>query len=347
MLLNGEPIRSVGGVEVSFRQRVPKARKELEMVARDRLGNETSATIPLDLSGKVRPSIRLALAGSGESPLVLAASAAGKDTRPPEIKLKGWTESQTVFLDKIYIEGQVVDEGTVESLTINKTPVLRRKGQSIFFGHLAELREGDNEILVEAKDQAGNLAEKKLLVKRRVPQALQLQERLSLSVLPFEQNGVVSESSVSFQDRLIDSLVNQNRFRVVERAKLDVILQEQKLSSTELIDKNTALRLGKLVAAQSIVTGSIIETGTGTEIVARLVDTETSEILASEDVYDEVKDPAAFKGPGRGDGRQVSPCLSSSRRPCPSAKRKRHIHGSWPGQGQAQQKTASFSRKSL
>ena len=300
LVLNGEPLREVGGAEVSFRQRVPKLRKELELVARDRLSNETSATIPLDLSGKAWPSIRLALAGSGEAPLVLAASATGKDTRPPEIKLKGWTESQTVFLDKIYIEGQAVDEGTVESLTINKAPVLRRKGQSIFFGHLAELREGDNEILIEAKDQAGNLAEKKLLVKRRVPQALQLQERLSLSVLPFEQNGVVSEASVSFQDRLIDSLVNQNRFRVVERAKLDVILQEQKLSSTELIDKNTALRLGKLVAAQSIVTGSIIETGTGTEIVARLVDTETSEILDSEDVYDEVKDPSALRGLAEG-----------------------------------------------
>jgi TolB-like protein/tetratricopeptide (TPR) repeat protein len=299
LLLNKEPIRSVGAVEVSFRQRIPKATKELEMAARDRLGNETSATIPLDFSGKVRPPMRLALAGSGESPLVLTASA-GKDTRPPEIKLKGWTESQTVFLDKIYIEGQAVDEGTVESLTINQTPVLRRKGQSIFFGHLAELREGDNEILIEAKDQAGNLGEKKLLVKRRIPQALQIQERLSLSVLPFEQNGVVSESSLSFQDRLIDSLVNQNRFRVVERAKLDVILQEQKLSSTELIDKNTALRLGKLVAAQSIVTGSIIETGTGMEIVARVVDTETSEILASEDVYDEVKDPAALRSLAEG-----------------------------------------------
>jgi TolB-like protein len=299
LLVNNEPIRSVSGVEVSFRQHVPKSRKELELLARDRLGNETSATIPLDLSGKVKPSVRLAMVGSAEAPLVLAALA-GKDTRPPEIKLKGWTESQTVFLDKIYIEGQVVDEGTVDSITINKVSVLRRKGQSIFFSHLAELREGDNEILIEAKDQAGNLAEKRISVTRKVPHALQLQERLSLSVLPFEQNGIVSESSLSFQDRLIDSLVNQNRFRVVERAKLDVILQEQKLSSTELIDKSTALRLGKLMAAQSIVTGSIVESRTGTEIVARLVDTETSEILASEDVYDEVKDAVALRGLAEG-----------------------------------------------
>jgi TolB-like protein len=300
LLLDDEPLRSLGGVEVSFRQRVPKSKTEMRMVAIDRLGNETSAMMSLELSGEARPSIRLALAGSREFPLVLSASPAGKDTRPPEIKLKGWSDSQTVFLNKIYMEGQAVDEGTVESLAINKTPVLRRKGQSIFFGHLAELREGDNEILIEAKDQAGNLAEKKLLVKRRVPQALQLQERLSLSVLPFEQKGVMSESSIAFQDRLIDSLVNQNRFRVVERGKLDLILQEQKLSRTDLVDKATALRLGKLVAAQSIVTGSIIETGTGTEIVARLVDTETSEILDSEDVYDEVKDHAGLRGLAEG-----------------------------------------------
>ena len=86
-----------------------------------------------------------------------------------------------------------------------------------------------------------------------------------------------------------------NRFRVVERNKLDLVLQEQKLSRTELIDKSTALRTGKLVAAQSIVTGTIVETRTGIEIVARMIDTETSEILAIQDVYDEAKDLAALR----------------------------------------------------
>ena len=82
---------------------------------------------------------------------------------------------------------------------------------------------------------------------------------------------------------------------MIERDKLDLILNEQKLSRTELIDKSTALRLGKLVAAESIVTGSIIETRTGIEIVGRMIDTETSEILDTEDVYDESKDLQAQK----------------------------------------------------
>jgi phage terminase large subunit-like protein len=43
------------------------------------------------------------------------------------------------------------------------------------------------------------------------------------------------------------------------------------------------------------MTGSIIETRTGIEIVGRMIDTETSEILATEDVYDEIKDIPALR----------------------------------------------------
>jgi len=236
--------------------------------------------------------IRLA---SAEPVSVLAGLLGPKDTRPPDIKLKGWTDSQTVMLEKAYIEGQVIDEGTVAELKINRTPIIRRKGQYVFFNYLAELQKGENKIVIEAEDEAGNGSQKKISVTRKIPTALRLQERLSLTVLPFEQNGAASEMSLSFQDRLIDSLVDLDRFRVVERNKLDLILQEQKLSQTELIDKSTALRMGKLVAAESIVTGSITETKTGIEIVARLIDTETSEILATEDVYDEVKDLAGLR----------------------------------------------------
>ncbi|MCK4486075.1 MAG: hypothetical protein KAU38_04845, partial [Desulfobacterales bacterium] len=197
-------------------------------------------------------------------------------------------------------EGQVSDESKIESLTINQMPILRRQGLHIFFSHMADLKEGENIISIEARDEAGNRTSKKITVTRRVPKALQLAERLSLTAFPFEQKGEVSEASLAFQDNLIDALVNQNRFRVVERDKLDVILEEQKLSRTRLFDKRIALKLGRLVAAQSVITGSIIETRTGIEIVARMIDAETSEILATEDVYDEVKDLPALRSLAEG-----------------------------------------------
>ncbi len=346
LTINGQVLAVEAGTEVPFTRRLTTDTDTLDLVAKDRLGNQTSARIPLvatrspvgthrgkysDKSPCLRSAIHIPIVpqsairnpNSGQStidnrqssiptPVLLACADSdasigllaglfgSRDTRPPSIRLKGWTDTQTVFLEKVYIEGQIMDDSKIVSLSINQVPILRRKGLRVFFSHLADLQKGENNITIEAGDEAGNCATKRISIIRNVPKALQLDERLSLTVLPFEQKGTISEASLSFQDNLIDSVVNQNRFRVVERDKLALILREQKLSRSKLIDKSTALRLGRLLAAQSIITGSIIETRTGIEIVGRMIDTETSEILATEDVYDEVKDLPALRSLAEG-----------------------------------------------
>ncbi len=298
--IDGEPLSVKEEIEVFFEKKFKLQKDELLLAAKDRLGNQTSAGIPARESTAERFPVRIASNDPVMAHTVLAAIFGSKDKNPPIIKLKGWTDNQTVYLDKVYIEGKISDESKIESLKINQVPTLRRKGQNIFFSHLAELKEGKNSINIEAQDEAENKSSKTITVLREVPQALQLEERMSLTVMPFEQKASLSEGSLMYQDYLINALVNENRFRIIERDKLDVILQEQKLSQTKLIDRKTALKLGKLVAAQSILTGSIIETRTGTEIVGRLIDTETSEILATQDVYDEAKDPQAMKALAEG-----------------------------------------------
>jgi TolB-like protein len=293
--INGQSIAVGKGTDILFSRKLVPDNNYLELTARDRLGNQTSATIPLARATVAKMPVMLAGIAADTNDLFLAGLFGPADNRPPTINLKGWAGTQTVFLKKIYIEGEVSDESKIVSLAINKIPVMRREGTSIFFGHLAELKKGSNDFLIEARDARGNTASKTISVTRQIPKALQLEERLSISILPFEQKGEISEHSTAFQDNLTNALVNLNRFRIVERDKLDVVLQEQKLSRTKLVDRKTALKLGRLVAARSIITGSIIETRTGIEIVARLIDTETSEILDTEDVYDEVKDLRALK----------------------------------------------------
>ena len=295
LLLNGRPVAIEPGIEVFFSERIPSGKGELELIARDSLGNQTTADIPLPSIQSRRSAPMLAGIQTDSGHFLLSALFGPKDTRPPDISLKGWTETQTVFLEKVYIEGQVSDENKVVSLSANQKPILRRAGQTLFFSHLAHLKEGENTIAIEARDEAGNTAALKITVIRKVPKALQLQERLSLTVLPFEQKGSVTEPGLSFQDNLINSLVDQDRFRVVERNRLDLILQEQKLSRTQLVDQSTALKLGKLVAAGSVITGSMVESRTGVEIVARMIDTETSEIIETEDVFDEAGDLQTLK----------------------------------------------------
>jgi TolB-like protein len=294
LTINGHAIPIQKGEEAFFTEWITTAGESLEVVASDRLGNRTSAQVNLTPTTTSKTPIILACADSGSN-LLLAGLFSPKDVRPPRIKLKGWTDTQIVFLEKAFIEGQVVDHSNVASLAINETPVLRRKGRHIFFNHLAELVVGKNEITIISEDKFGNTATRKILIQRRLPAALQLSERMSTTVLPFEQKRTLSEASLSFQDSLIHYLVGRNRFRMIERDLLDTILEEQKLSQTKLIERSTALKVGKLVAAQSIITGSIIETRQGIEIVARMIDTETAEIIATADVYDEAKDLGALR----------------------------------------------------
>ena len=129
------------------------------------------------------------------------------------------------------------DDGMIESLTLNRQPIMRRKGNRIFFNQVLRLKKGKNIVTIKARDDAGNVTSRELVVTRDVPKALQLDERLSMTVFPFGQQGVVSGATNAFSDNLTDALVNRNRFRLIERDKLDLILQEQKLSRSSLIEK--------------------------------------------------------------------------------------------------------------
>ena len=67
-----------------------------------------------------------------------------------------------------------------------------------------------------------------------------------------------SPLSLGATDLMINALLNANRFRVFERAKLDLLLQEQNFQNfSGLVDQTTAVKLGKMIGVDAILTGSI------------------------------------------------------------------------------------------
>jgi tetratricopeptide (TPR) repeat protein/TolB-like protein len=294
--LNEIPATILKDAEVPFRYRLPVGEDRLRIDAVDRLGNLTTAVFEVDkyLSWISRP-ILLAMADGFGTNEVLASIVGGQDRQPPELELKDWSERQTVYLEKIYLDGVVSDPGQVARLTVNGSTLLSRPAKIAYFNHMIELDQGLNTISVKATDSSGNQTEKRLTIIRKIPQALDLGARLKVTVLPFDMQGDMSAASLSFQTHMLDALYRRNRFRLVERDALDAILQEQKLSQTALIDQRTAVHVGRLASAQSIIAGDIIETRRGIEIVSRMIDTETSDILASEDVYSETKDRQSMR----------------------------------------------------
>ena len=115
-------------------------------------------------------------------------------------------------------------------------------------------------------------------------------------------------------DLMVNALLSTNRFRVFERAKLDAILQEQGFQHfSGLVDQTTAVKLGKMIGVDSILTGSItnisfkkaegikigpLKVGKSSAKVVmtiRIIDVTTGEILFST-VQEEEASKSAISG---------------------------------------------------
>ncbi|NOX90694.1 MAG: hypothetical protein GXO77_16965 [Calditrichaeota bacterium] len=111
-------------------------------------------------------------------------------------------------------------------------------------------------------------------------------ERLSIAVLPFSSQGIGSElGGVDLLDKLITGFVNSKRFKVIERAQLEKILEEQKLGLSGIVDPATAAEIGKGIGVDAVVLGSVTRAGNSLSIDARLIDTENATIISAQDAY--------------------------------------------------------------
>lgn len=62
-------------------------------------------------------------------------------------------------------------------------------------------------------------------------------------------------------DMLVDKLLKDGRYRLVERSALDKILAEQNFSNSDRADSNTAAKIGKVLGVDAIIIGSITQFG--------------------------------------------------------------------------------------
>jgi TolB-like protein len=256
-------------------------------------GSVRGKNIPTHQYKKPEP-IRLAFQGSGILDIgrhrLFAAALPGDKATDLKLNLKDIIDSQTVFFDTIYIDGSVTCSSEVKSVRINGSPLYVIPGRTIYFNRIIELQEGENKVAIEAQDAGGNLVSKTVSIIRQVPKVHQAGSRISLAILPFEIKGETSTVSSIVYDNIISSFFDLNRFNIVSRGdELEAALKELKLSATDLVDKSKAVQVGKLVAAEGILTGSIRETKNSIEIYARLLNTETSSLFEAKDVYGQSK----------------------------------------------------------
>jgi curli biogenesis system outer membrane secretion channel CsgG len=62
-------------------------------------------------------------------------------------------------------------------------------------------------------------------------------------------------------DMLVDKLLKDGKYRLIERSALDKILAEQNFSNSDRADTNTAAKIGKVLGVDAIIIGSITQFG--------------------------------------------------------------------------------------
>ncbi len=124
--------------------------------------------------------------------------------------------------------------------------------------------------------------------------------------------GTDEDIGKGISDLVVEKLVNSGQYSVIERKALDKILAEQNFSNSDRADASTAARIGRILGVDAIILGSITQFGrddksTGIAggavdrvggrfglggvrrneskavvgITARMINTETAEILAT------------------------------------------------------------------
>ncbi|UPT75547.1 MAG: CsgG/HfaB family protein [Elusimicrobiota bacterium] len=103
-----------------------------------------------------------------------------------------------------------------------------------------------------------------------------------VAVMPFTAaDGGSSRDGWNISEKLVTQLVKTGKVQALERSMLKTLLEEHDLGRTGAFDPATLRKLGKVLSAEGIVTGSFVTIGREVVINARLINVETGVIVAA------------------------------------------------------------------
>jgi hypothetical protein len=112
------------------------------------------------------------------------------------------------------------------------------------------------------------------------PAAPRTTARELVAVLEFEGLGATKQQVSTVTDRLRELLLESGRFRLVDRAQMDKVLEEQALQQAGCTTQECAVQVGKVLGVRTLITGKLTQVdGSLWVLSATLVDVETAETL--------------------------------------------------------------------
>jgi TolB-like protein len=110
-----------------------------------------------------------------------------------------------------------------------------------------------------------------------------------IAITEFTYGDEFNDFTRNVQDMLYTNLI-QRGVTVVEREKMEQVLNELGKSFSGMIDSSTAAEIGKMLGVEAIVVGTVADMGNSVDLRTRLVDVEKGAAITAAQI-DVVKDP--------------------------------------------------------
>ncbi|MBU1565113.1 MAG: CsgG/HfaB family protein [Proteobacteria bacterium] len=109
---------------------------------------------------------------------------------------------------------------------------------------------------------------------------------IKIAVATFEVEGDTLPPHISHivAEWLSTALVNDKRLEVIEHLLIKELLQEQKFNQSGLVEQDQAMQTGRMLGADKIVTGTVIQFLDTVEVNARVIHIEQGVVLAAEKI---------------------------------------------------------------
>ncbi|MCX5769360.1 MAG: hypothetical protein NTZ09_03680, partial [Candidatus Hydrogenedentes bacterium] len=296
--LADKPLAGQTGSRVEFSTDLPlqNGDNSFVIIAKDIAGNETRSVVKLFKGDKQSAAARLwelrerapqlLLFAQDAAPSALPAAPAAE---PISIVLRSPQAERPYRHNKtLYVSGDATAQTKVAALTINGEPFNELTGapKETFARRIPIDAEGDAVVPVDikAQDDQGHETVMSVKVNVRPVQLDSAESRLPLAVLAFAGEAVDPAITENLRAGTEGSLFKAGRFRILDRTRLQDVLTEQQLAAA-LANPDEAIALGKLTNAQVFLVADVFDRGSGVEVKARAISTETSEIIQTFDTY--------------------------------------------------------------
>ncbi|MCX7022146.1 MAG: DUF5050 domain-containing protein, partial [bacterium] len=122
---------------------------------------------------------------------------------------------------------------------------------------------------------------KKVIIILLIASAALAAPKLKIAFMGLEPSGVSESVASGVSDSFLNALINTYRFEVVERDRLEALMEEQGLAISGCTTTECFVKVGQLAGAQKVIVGKVAQVGGSYIVSVRLVDVYSSRVEQS------------------------------------------------------------------